>query len=407
VYDIERLRTAYLALKRGAAAGIDGETWRHYQGNLEENLRDLSGRLKRGAYRASPVRRVFIPKSDGRQRPLGVPVLEDKIVQRAVVEVLNAICEEDFLGFSYGFRPQRSPHQALDALAVGITTKKVNWVLDADLRNFFDSLPRTTLRGSLARRVTDGVVRRLIDKWLKAGVLESGQVHFPDAGTPQGSVISPILSNVALHYIVDEWFTQVVQPRLHGPSSLVRFCDDFVMLFAHKADAERVLAVLGKRLGKFGLQLHPNKTRLVDFRPRRGPGDSDESSLPTSFNFLGFSHVWGTSRKGYTVVQQFTAKDRLARSLKAFNQQCRLMRHWPLELQRERLCQMLNGHYGYFGISGNGRRLGKLHFRVRRLWYAWLSRRSWKSFLTWEKYERVLWRFPLPLPRIVHRYTVA
>jgi RNA-directed DNA polymerase len=280
-------------------------------------------------------------------------------------------------------------------------------VVEVDIRKFFDSLPRTTLRDSVARRVTDGVVRRLIDKWLKAGVLESGQVHFPDAGTPQGSVISPILSNVALHYVVDEWFTQAVQPRLRGPSTLVRFCDDFVMLFAHKEDAERVLAVLGKRLGKFGLQLHPDKTRLVDFRPRRGPNDNSESPLPTSFNFLGFSHVWGTSRKGNTVVQQFTAKDRLARSLKAFNQQCRLMRHWPLEEQRERLGQMLNGHYGYFGITGNSRRLGKLHYRVRRLWYAWLSRRSWKSFLTWERYERVLQRFPLPRPRIVHRYTFA
>jgi RNA-directed DNA polymerase len=368
---------------------------------------DLIDRLKSGRYRAPPVRRHYIDKLGGDKRGLGIPSFEDKLAQRAIVMLLEPIHEQDFLDCSFGFRPGRNAHQALEVLRSGIMEQRGYWVVEVDIRKFFDSLPRTTLRDSSARRVTDGVVRRLIDKWLKAGVLESGQVHFPDAGTPQGSVISPILSNVALHYIVDEWFTQVVQPRLRGPSTLVRFCDDFVMLFAHKADAERVLAVLGKRLGKFGLQLHPDKTRLVDFRPRRDPGDSDESSLPTSFNFLGFSHVWGTSRKGYTVVKQFTAKDRLARSLKAFNQQCRLMRHWPLELQRERLCQMLNGHYGYFGISGNGRCLGKLHFRVRRLWYAWLSRRSWKSFLTWEKYERVLRRFPLPLPRIVHRYTVA
>jgi group II intron reverse transcriptase/maturase len=405
--DVEWMEYAYECTRKDGAVGVDGQTAEEYAVDLQHNLTDLIDRLKSGRYRAPPVRRHYIEKPGGDKRGLGIPSFEDKLAQRAIVMLLEPIHEQDFLDCSFGFRPGRNAHQALEVLRTGIMEQRGYWVVEVDIRKFFDSLPRTTLRDSIARRVTDGVVRRLIDKWLKAGVLESGQVHFPDAGTPQGSVISPILSNVALHYIVDEWFTQVVQPRLRGPSSLVRFCDDFVMLFANKVDAERVLAVLGKRLGKFGLQLHPDKTRLVDFRPRRGPGDSDESSLPTSFNFLGFSHVWGTSRKGYTVVKQFTAKDRLARSLKAFNQQCRLMRHWPLELQRERLCQMLNGHYGYFGISGNGRRLGKLHFRVRRLWYAWLSRRSWKSFLTWEKYERVLWRFPLPLPRIVHRYTVA
>jgi RNA-directed DNA polymerase len=220
-------------------------------------------------------------------------------------------------------------------------------------------------------------------------------------------VISPIHSNAVLHHVIDEWFTQQVQSRLRGSSTLVRFCDDFVMLFEHEADAVRVLAVLGKRLGRFGLQLHPDKTRLVDFRPRPGPSSGGESTLPTSFNFLGFCHVWGTSRKGNSVVRQLTGKDRLARSLKAFNQQCRLMRHWPLDLQHERFCQMLQGHYGYFGISGNIRRLGHLRFHVRRLWRAWLSRRSWKSSLTWEKYERLLQRFPLSPPRIVHRYTVA
>jgi RNA-directed DNA polymerase len=405
--DVEWMEYAYECTRKDGAVGVDGQTAEEYAVDLQHNLTDLIDRLKSGRYRASPVRRHYIDKPGGDKRALGIPTFEDKLAQRAIVMLLEPIFEQDFLDCSFGFRPGRNAHQALEVLRSGIMERRGYWVVEVDIRKFFDSLPRTTLRDSLARRVTDGVVRRLIDKWLKAGVSESGQVHFPDTGTPQGSVISPILSNVALHHVVDEWFTQAVQPRLRGPSTLVRFCDDFVMLFAHRDDAERVLAVLGKRLGKFGLQLHPDKTRLVDFRPRRGPSDNSESPLPTSFNFLGFSHVWGTSRKGYTVVQQFTAKDRLARSLKAFNQQCRLMRHWPLELQRERLCQMLNGHYGYFGITGNGRRLGKLHFRVRRLWYAWLSRRSWKSFLTWEKYERVLWRFPLPLPRIVHRYTVA
>jgi len=281
------------------------------------------------------------------------------------------------------------------------------WVLEVDIRKFFDSLPRTTLRESLARRVTDGVVRRLIDKWLKAGVLESGQIHYPETGTPQGSVASPILSNVVLHQVIDEWFTQQVQPRLRGPSTLVRFCDDFVMLFAHREDAERVLAVLGKRLGKFGLQLHPDKTRLVDFRPVGSPSEGGDTMLPTTFTFLGFVHVWGTSRKGNTVVRQFTAKERFARSLKAFNQRCRRMMHWPVKAQHQRLCRMLQGHYGYFGITGNFRRLALLHREVQRVWRRWLSRRSSKSSVTWERFERVLQRFALPLPRIVHRCTTA
>jgi len=238
-------------------------------------------------------------------------------------------------------------------------------------------------------------------------VLESGQIHYPDTGTPQGSVVSPILSNVVLHRVVDEWFTQQVQPRLRGPCRLVRFCDDFVMLFAHKEDAERVWAVLGKRLGKFGLQLHPDKTRLVDFRPPGGPDAGGDPLLPMTFVFLGFVHVWGTSRKGNTVVRQFTAKERFARSLKAFNQRCRRMMHWPVKAQHQRLCRMLRGHYGYFGITGNIRRLLRLHREVRRMWRRWLSRRSSKSHITWELFERVLQHFALPPPRITHRFTSA
>ncbi len=263
------------------------------------------------------------------------------------------------------------------------------WVVEVDIRKFFDSLPRTTIRESLARRVTDGVVRRLIDKWLKAGVLESGQIHYPETGTPQGSVVSPVLSNVVLHGVIDEWFTQQVRPRLRGSSTLVRFCDDFVMLFAHREDAERVHAVLGKRLGRFGLQLHPDKTRLVDFRPGGRPAaPGGETTLPTTFTFLAFVHVWGTSRNGHTVVRQYTAKDRLARSLKTFYQQCRRMMHWPLKEQHQRLCRMLQGHYGYFGITGNYRRLMRLYHLVRRFWCRWLARRSSKSNLTWERFKR-------------------
>jgi hypothetical protein len=250
------------------------------------------------------------------------------------------------------------------------------------------------------------VVRKLIDKWLKAGVLEAGQVHYPEAGTPQGGVISPILSNVFLHHVIDQWYTEQVRPRLRGPSTLVRFGDDFVLCFTRKADAERVLAVLAKRLGKFGLQLHPDKTRLVDFRPRRSAGES-ESTLPTTFNFLGFTHVWGQSRKGNAVVRQLTAKDRLARSLKVINQRCKRMRHWPIRQQHQRLCRVLNGHYGYFGITGNFKRLVLLHHQVRRLWHKWLSRRSSKSYVLWGRFQRMLERFALPPPRIVHLYSVS
>ena len=405
--DVEWMEYAYECTRKDGAVGVDGQTAEEYAVNLRHNLTDLIDRLKSGRYRAPPLRRHYIDKAGGGQRGLAIPSFEDKLAQRAIVMLLEPIFEQDFLDCSFGYRLGRNAHQALQVLRTGIMEQRGYWVLEVDIRRYFDSIPRTTIRDNLARRVTDGVVRRLIDKWLNAGVLESGQVHYPDAGTPQGSVISPIISNVVLHHVIDEWFTHQVQPRLRGTSALARFCDDFVMLFAHRADAERVLAVLGKRLGKFGLQLHPDKTRLVDFRPRRGPSRSGESALPTSFNFLGFCHVWGMSRKGNTVVRQLTAKDRLARSLKAFNQQCRLMQHWPLDTQHDRLCQMLKGHYGYFGISGNIRRLGHVCFRVRRLWRLWLSRRSWKSFLSWARYARLLQRYPLPQPRIVHRYTLT
>jgi len=403
--DAEWMEYAYECTRKDGAVGVDGVTAEAYAVNLQQNLADLIDRLKSGRYRALPVRRQFIDKPDGGQRALGIPAFEEKLAQRAIVMLLEPLYEQQFLNCSFGFRPARSAHQALQALRTAVMERRGYWVLEVDIRKFFDSIPRSTMREVLARRVTDGVVRRVIDKWLKAGVLEAGQVHYPDAGTPQGSVISPILSNVVLHHVIDEWFTQQVQPRLRGPSTLVRYCDDFVMLFAHRGDAERVLAVLGKRLERFGLQLHPDKTRLVDFRPQRASHKSEESALPTSFSFLGFVHVWGVSRKGNKVVRQLTAKDRIARSLKTFNQQCRLMRHWPLDTQHDVLCQMLSGHYSYFGITGNIRRLGSLRFQVRRLWRTWLSRRSWKSFLSWERYERLLQRFPLPQPRIVHRYT--
>ena len=402
--DVEWMRYAYECTRKDGAVGVDGQTAEGYTLNLERNITDLLDRLKSARYRAPPVRRHYLEKPDGGERAIGIPAFEDKVAQRAIVMLLESIYEQDFRDCSFGYRPKRNAHQALQVLRKGVMVQRGYWVVEVDVRKYFDSIPRAELRTILARRVTDGVVRRLIDKWLKAGVLEDGQVHYPEAGSPQGGVVSPILSNVFLHHVVDEWFAREVQPRLCGPSTLIRFCDDFVMLFAHKADAERVLAVLGKRLGRFGLQLHPDKTRLVDFRPERVPTEDAAGTLPTTFVFLGFLHTWSRSRKGNKVVRQFTAKERLARSLKRFNQQCRGMMHWPLNAQHDRLCQMLKGHYAYFGITGNFRRLGRLHHTVQRVWRKWLSRRSRQGHLSWQRFKRLLERFSLPVPRIVHQY---
>jgi len=405
--DAEWLEYAFECTRKDGAVGVDGQTAESYAANLQQNLLSLIERLKSGRYRAPPVRRHYIPKVGGGERGLGIPAFEDKVAQRAITMLLEPIYEQTFLDCSFGYRPARNAHQALQVLRTGIMKWRGYWVLEVDIRKYFDSIPFAALRECLAKRVTDGVVRKLIDKWLKAGVLEAGQVHYPEAGTPQGGVISPILSNVFLHHVIDQWYTEQVRPRLRGPSTLVRFCDDFVMCFMHKADAERVLAVLDKRVGRFGLQLHPDKTRLVDFRPRQSVGEIEESTLPTTFNFLGFTHVWGHSRRGSAVVRQLTAKDRLARSLKAINQRCKRMRHWPLRAQHQRLCRALKGHYAYFGISGNYKRLRLLHQCVRRLWHRWLSRRSSKSYVLWERYLRMLERFALPSPKIVHAYVVG
>jgi RNA-directed DNA polymerase len=292
--------------------------------------------------------------------------------------LLEPIYEQDFCDCSFGFRAGRNAHQALRVIRRGIVGQGARWVLEVDVRKYFDSIDHAKLRELLARRVTDGVVRRMIDKWLKAGVLESGQISYPGVGTPQGGVISPVLSNVFLHYVLDEWLAEQVQPRLHHGSALVRYCDDFVMLFANKDDAERVQAVLGKRLAKFGLELHPTKTRLVDFRPPAERAGA-ETTLPTTFTFLGFLHIWSKKRNGKATMWQRTAKDRLARTLKAINQQCRFMRPWPIAEQHHRLCRMLEGHFAYFGITGNYPRLATVVHWTRRIWRKRLSRRSWRS----------------------------
>jgi group II intron reverse transcriptase/maturase len=404
VYDIDRLRACYLALKRDAAPGIDGETWQHYGEALEDNLRDLSGRLQRRAYRAKPVRRAYIPKADGRQRPLGVPALEDKIVQRAVVEVLNAIYETDFLGFSYGFRPGRSPHQALDALAVGIHRKSVNWVLDADIRSFFDTLEHGWLAKFLEHRIADRRVVRLIQKWLSAGVLEDGKQTRSEVGTVQGGSVSPLLANIYLHYVFDLWAHQWRRKQARGDVVIVRFADDFVAGFEHRQDAERFLAELRERFAKFGLALHPDKTRLVEFgryaavrRKRRGEGK------PETFNFLGFTHICGRTRKGWFTVLRQTMRKRWQAKLKLVHTELRRRMHLPIPEQGSYVRSVVQGHVRYYGVPMNGPAIVAFRSAICWLWWRVLKRRSQTHRLPWDRMQRYVARW-LPRARICHPY---
>ena len=407
VYEVERLRTAYFALKRDAAAGIDGATWQHYGENLEANLADLSGRLQRGAYRAKPVRRVYIAKTDGRQRPLGVPTLEDKIVQRAVVAVLSAIYETDFLGFSYGFRPGRSPHQALDALSVGLLRRKVNWVLDADLRGFFDTLDHGWLVKFVEHRVADRRVGHLIQKWLRAGVLEEGKRTHPETGTVQGGSISPLLANLYLHYVFDLWVQQWRTKQARGDAIVVRFADDFVVGFEHRQDAERFLAALQERFQKFGLELHPDKTRLLEFgrfavqdRRRRGEGK------PETFNFLGFTHSCAKTRAGRFTVLRQTMRVRWQAKLKVLQAALRRRAQLPIPEQGAYLHRVVLGHLRYYGVPMNGAALSAFCAAVGRLWRRVLLRRSQRHSLPWPRMSRYLARW-LPPVRIYHPYPFA
>jgi RNA-directed DNA polymerase len=404
VYDVERLRTAYLALKRDAAAGVDGQTWQQYGEALEANLRDLAARIQRGAFRASPVRRAYIPKADGRQRPLGVPTLEDKIVQRAVVEVLNAIYEHDFLGFSYGFRPQRSPHQALDALTVGIETRRVNWVLDADIQGFFDTLNHEWLVRFLEHRVADRRVVRLIQKWLRAGVLENGERRRSETGTVQGGSISPLLANIYLHYVFDLWVQRWRRTGARGDVVVVRFADDFVVGFEHREEAERFLVDLRERFARFGLTLHPDKTRLIEFgrradRNRRGRGDGK----PETFNFLGFTHSCSQTRKGRFTVLRQTMRRRWQAKLREVSLELRQRLHDPIPHQGAYLRSVVMGHTRYYGVPRNGPSLTAFHAALVRLWRVALMRRSQTAFVSWERMRRLTARW-LPGPHICHPY---
>ncbi len=407
VIDLDWMKEAYRLTRKDGAPGIDGVTAADYEAALEVNLLDLLGRIKTGRYHAPPVRRTYIPKADGTRRPLGIPTFEDKVAQRAITMVLEAIYEQDFLPCSYGFRPGRSAHQALQALRTGCMTQRLWWVLDVDIRKYFDTISHRHLRAFLDQRVTDGVIRRMIDKWLAAGVLEDGHLHRPTEGTPQGGVISPCLSNIFLHHVLDDWYANVVRPRLRGNSMLVRFADDLVVAFERFDDAERILAVLGKRLARYGLTLHPDKTRFIDFRPRRAEGDQPAGTSGTTFDFLGFTHVWGRSRQGRKVVRQVTAKSRYARAVAAVTDWCKRHRHQPVCAQHARLSSMMRGHFAYYGITGNGRRLSWYARQVVRGWKKWLSRRGGKGTFLWSRLGEYLRQHPLPPVRIVHRYTAV
>ncbi len=397
------LQEAYSRTRKDGAAGVDGTTAKQYAEQLGANLGSLLDRFKSGQYQAPPVKRVHIPKGTGDQtRPIGIPTFEDKVLQRAVAMVLEAIYEEDFLACSYGFRPGRSAHEALRDFWRELMRMGGGWVLEVDIRSFFDELDHGHLRTFLDRRVRDGVIRRAIGKWLQAGVLEEGHLRHPVTGTPQGGVISPLLANIYLHEVVDRWFEEEVKPRLGGRAVLIRYADDLVIAFAGEKDARRVEEVLPKRLARFGLQLHPDKTRLVRFQAPRAEEKPPRPEGPGAFTFLGFTHYWGKSRKGNWVVKRKTAASRLTRSLSRVRQWCRRCRHEPVAWQQRQLSRSLRGHYAYYGITGNFRSLTNFHRQVTREWRKWLNRRSQKARMIWERFNRLLVEYPLERPRIFH-----
>lgn len=404
--DLDWMREAYRRTRKSGAVGVDGQGAAEFARNLDQNLTALLDAAKAGTYAAPPVRRVHIPKGDGtKTRPIGIPTFGDKVLQRAVAMAIEPIYEEDFLDFSYGFRPGRSAHDALRAVWQGAWDLGGGWVLEVDIKSFFDTLDHARLRELLRQRVTDGVLVRLVGKWLNAGVLEGGVLSHAEAGTPQGGVISPLLANIYLHEVLDTWWVSEVLPRLRGRATLVRYADDFVIVFAREDDAHRVQDVLPKRFGKYGLTLHPDKTRLVPFRrPPGGPRPPGSAGVepPGSFDFLGFNHHWERSLRGRWVPKQTTAKSRFSRACRAITQWCRGARHRPIGEQARMLGLKLKGHYQYYGITGNSKALARFFRRVRYEWWKWLGRRSQRARLPWPAYHRLLERFPLPPPIAVH-----
>jgi RNA-directed DNA polymerase len=405
--DIAWLHEAYVLTRKDGAVGVDGQTADEYEVNLEANLQHLLDRAKSGTYVAPPVRRVHIPKagSPHETRPLGIPTYEDKILQRAVLMVLEPVYETDFLDVSHGFRPGRGAHGALQSLWQQEMNMGGGWIADVDLRKFFDTIDHGHLREFLKRRVRDGVILRLIGKWLNAGVLEEGVLTTPEEGTPQGGVISPLLANIFLHYVLDEWFEAEVRPRLKGGAFVIRYADDFVIGVARGDDARRIMEVLPKRMSKYGLTVHPEKTRLVRFQPPqtdRSEAEERDFPEPRTFDFLGFTHYWGRSLRGAWVVKRKTAKSRVKRALAALSEWCRKHLHLPIQEQHRKLAQKLRGHYGYYGITGNFPSLKDFREEVRKIWKRWLSRRRRGGAMTWSEFLRLEKRYGLPRARVVH-----
>jgi group II intron reverse transcriptase/maturase len=399
--DIAALRGAFDRQRKGAAVGVDGISKEQYGQELELRLHHLHERLVTKRYRHQPIRRVHIPKEGGKTRPIGVSAFEDKLVQDAVREVLEAIYEQDFLSCSYGFRPGRSAHDAVRALDGAVHRGRVNWILEADIVSFFDRVDRTALLEMLRGRIADESLMRLVGKCLQVGVLDGAEYSEPDVGTAQGSVLSPLLGNVYLHHVLDSWFEREVTPRMRGSSELIRYCDDFVMCFEHEDDARRVMAVLGQRMARYGLTLHPDKTRLLPFRrpssTRRG------GHGPTTFDFLGFTFYWTRSRKGRWWMTCKTRRGRLRRFIGTVGDWCRRHRHLPVEAQHAALTRRVTGHVNYFGVSGNSRSLRLVVEEAKRVWYKWLRRRGQHHRLTWERFNAILERYPFPDPRITVR----
>jgi RNA-directed DNA polymerase len=401
--DLEWLREAYRQTRKDGAAGVDGVTAAQYEEDLEKNLSSLLERFKSGSYFAPPVKRKYIPKEIGGEpiRPIGIPTLEDKILQRAVVMLLAPLYEQDFLDCSYGFRPGRNALQALEALWQAIMrVGSACWVLEVDIKSYFDTVKHGYLRKFYKKRVRDGVVTRVLGKWLKAGVMKDGALHYPKEGTPQGGVISPLLANIYLHEVLDVWFEREVRPRLKGRAELIRFADDFVIVFSSEDDAHRMHEVLPKRFERFGLTIHDTKTQLVDFRCPGGGGSEAEV-----FDFLGFTHYWGKSRKGKWVVKRKTAKKKLKQAMRRVYIWCKRNRHKPVKEQWQTLSRKLHGHYGYYGITFNMRGVKSFYEQAKRSWCKWLNRRSRSKDMPWERFNRLLKRYPLPAPRIVHQYS--
>jgi len=398
--NVELLYEAFMQLRKDAASGVSGVTAYDYAERLEENLGNLHDRLRTKRYIAPPVKRVWIDKEKGKQRPLGIPEIEDKVVQKAVAILLSPIYENDFYSFSHGFRPEHSQHLAIREVREQIYAQGINWIIDADIAGFFDNIAHKILREFLEKRINDGGILRLIGKWLKAGVVENKEISYPQKGTPQGGVISPLLANIFLHYVLDEWFSEIIQPLLKSRCFINRYADDFIIGFEYEEDARRVMEVLPKRFNRFGLTIHPEKTKLIDYRrPSSKQGQSKETG---TFDYLGFTHYWAKSRKGYWIVKRKTSRKKLRIRLTSIWKWCKENRHITVREQHRSLNQKLIGHYQYYGIRGNYKYLEIYYEAVLKAWKRWLGRRSRDGYLSYEKFQKFLEHYPLVKPRIVH-----